>query len=83
MIVKMEMYGLKSSGEAFQEILSGVLHDLEYMSTKADPDAWIKPAVNLDGSEYYEIVLCYVDNVLTISYDTMKTIDRIKSVFKI
>ena len=52
-------------------------------SQQADPDVWIKPAVKLDGSEYYEIVLCYVDNVLTISYDTMKTIDRIKSVFKI
>ena len=60
-----------------------MLHDLVYIPTKADPDVWIKPAVKADGSEYYEIVLCYVDDVLAISDDLMKTIDRIKSVFKL
>ena len=53
------------------------------MPTKAGPDVWIKPAVKPDGSEYYEIVLCYVDDVLAISNDPMKTIDGIKSVFKL
>ena len=50
------------------------------MPTKADPDVWIKPAVKPDSSEYYEMVLCYVDDVLAISADPMKTIDGIKSV---
>ena len=53
------------------------------MNTKADPDVWIKPIVKLDGSEYYEIVLCNVDDVITISDDPMKTIDSIKPVFKL
>ena len=53
------------------------------MPNKADPDVWIKPAVKPDGSEYYEIVLCYVDDVLSISDDPMKTIYGIKSVFKL
>ena len=60
-----------------------MLHDLGYMPTKADPDVWIKPAVKPDGLEYYEIVLSYVDDVLSISDDPMKTIDGIKSVFKL
>ena len=60
-----------------------MLHDLGYMPTKADPDVWIKSAVKPDGSEYYEIVLCYVDDVLAISNDPMKTIYGIKSVFKL
>ena len=60
-----------------------MLHDLRYMYTKADPDVWIKPTVKLDGSEYYDIVLCYVDDVLAISDDPMKTIDGIKSVLKL
>ena len=60
-----------------------MLHDLGCMPTKADPDVWIKPAVKADGSEYYEIGLCYVDDVLAISDDPMKTIDGIKSVFKL
>ena len=83
MIEKIVIYGLKLSGAAFRAKLAGVLHDLRYMYTKADPDVWIKPAVKLDGSEYYEIVLCYVDDVLAISDDPMKTIDGIKSVFKL
>ena len=60
-----------------------MLHDLGYVSTKADPDVCIKPVVKLDGSEYYEIVLFYVDDVLAISDDPMNTICGIKSVFKL
>ena len=39
--------------------------------------------MKLDGSEYYEIVLWYVDDVLAILDDPMKMIDRIRSVFKL
>ena len=83
MIVEMALYGLKLSGSAFREKFAGVLHDLGYMPNKDYPDVWIKPAVNPDGSEYYEIVLCYVDNALVISDYPMKTIDGIQSVFKL
>ena len=40
-------------------------------------------AVKPYGKEYYEIVLCYVDDVLAISATPMKTIEGIKSVFKL
>ena len=62
--------------------LARVIHDLGYIPNKSDTHLWIKLAVKPYGSEYYEIVLCYVDDVLAISYDPMKTIDGIKSVFK-
>ena len=74
MIVKMALYGLKISGAAFREKLAGVLKDIQYPPTKADPDVRIRPAICKDGREYYEMVLCYVDNVLAISIDPMKTI---------
>ena len=83
MIVKMALYGLKSSGAAFREKLAGVLHDLLYVTSKAYPDVWIRPAVRPDGSEYYEMALCYVDDVLVIAAEKMKTMDRIRSVFKL
>ena len=67
MIVKMSLYGLKSSGAVFRAKLAGVLHEIGYTPSKADPDVWIRPAVKPDGSEYYEMVLCYVDDVLAIS----------------
>ena len=83
MIVKMALYGLKSSGAAFRAKLAGVLHDIGYTPSKADPDVWIRLAVKPDGSEYYEMVLCYVDDVLAISDMPMRTMDSIRSVLKL
>ena len=83
MIVKMALYGLKSSGAAFRYKLAGVLHDLSYVPSKADTDVWIRPAVRPDGSEYYEMSLCYVDDVLLITAEPMKTLDGIRAVFKL
>ena len=41
------------------------------------------PAIKPNGGKYYKMVLCYVDNVLAISHEPMKTIEGIKSVFKL
>jgi hypothetical protein len=83
MIVKMALYGLKSSGAAFRAKLAGVLHDLDYRPSKADPDVWLKPAVKPDGFKYYEMVLCYVDDVLVVSHEPMRTIEGVKATFKL
>ena len=83
MIVKMALYGLKSSGAAFRSKLAGVLHDLSYVPLKADPDLWIRPAVRPNGSEYYDMALCYVDDVLVIAAEPMKNMDGIRAVFKL
>ena len=75
MIVNMALYGLKSSVAAFREKLSGVLHAIGYKPSKAYPDVWLRPSVKADGAEYYEMVLCYVDDVLTISDMSMRTME--------
>ena len=43
----------------------------------------MRPAIKSDIMEYYEYALVYVDNVLVISYVSMKTIEGIKCVFKL
>ena len=83
MIVKMSLYKLESSGLEFRSKLSGVLYYLGCMPTKDYPDVCIKPVEKPDGSQYYQIVLCYVEDVLAISDNLIKTIDGIKSVFKL
>jgi hypothetical protein len=83
MIVKMALYGLKSSGAAFRSKLAGVLDDLQYKPTYADPDVWIKPGVKADGYKYYEMVLVYVNGVMVISEITSRTIEGIQNVFKL
>ena len=82
MLVKIALYGLRSSGAAFRSKLAGVLRDIGYISTKGEPNVWIRSAVKPDGTEYHEMVLCYVDNVLAISETPTKNIEGIKAVFK-
>ena len=36
-----------------------------------------------DGADYFEMELCYVDDVLAISGMPMRTMDGIRSIFKI
>ena len=83
MLVVRALYGLKSSGAAFRALLAETLYDLGYVPTKADPDVWIRPAVKANGFKYYELVLCYVDDVLSVSHDPMKTMQGIKGTFKL
>ena len=82
MIVKMVLYGLKSSRVAFRAKLTGVLHDIGYTPSNAYPDVWLRPAVKTDGAEYYEMVLCYVDEVLKIPDMPMGLMYGIRSVLK-
>ena len=51
-------------------------------STHADPDVWRRPAVKPDGFEYYEYILCYVDDLLAISHDAQKVLKSVQNTFK-
>ena len=84
MIVRMALYGLKSSGAAFRSKLANVIYDMGFRPSLADPDVWMKPAVKeSDGSRYYEYILCYVDDVLAISEEPAMIINDLKKVFKL
>ena len=81
MIIVRALYGLKSSGAAFRALLAETLHDLGYTPSLADQDVWLRPEVKENGFEYYEVILCYVDDVLSISHDPMKTMNGIRANF--
>ena len=83
MVVKMAIYGLKSSGAVFRSKLASILNDIGYTPSKAYPDVWMRPAIKSDGTESYEQALVYVDYVLVISCVFMKTIEIFKCVFKL
>ena len=83
MAVKMDIYGLKSSGSAFRAKLASLMNDIRYTPSKSDLDVWMRPAIKSDGTEYYEYALVYVDAVLVISCVPMKKIEGLKCVFKL
>ena len=82
-IVTRALYQLKSSGAAFRSFLANHLHDIGYRSCKADPNAWIHPAMKPDGFKYWEYILCYVDDILCVSHDPHKTMKLIQNKFKL
>jgi hypothetical protein len=83
MVVKKALYGHKSSGAAFQAHLAETLYDLSYLPTKADPDVWIRPGIKPDGFKYYEMILCYVNDVLCISHNPEASMKGIQGTFKL
>ena len=80
-IIMMALYVLKSSGAAFHSLLAETLHELNYIPSKADLDEYMRPAVKPNGFEYYEYVLCYVDDILSISHCPDVTMDGIRAHF--
>ena len=83
MLIHKVLYGLKSSGAAFRAQLANTLHDNGFISSKSDPDMWLRPAVKPDGQEYYEYILCYVDDILAISHKDTQVLEDLQVVFKL
>ena len=81
-IIKQALYGLKSSGAAFRSFLAETLDDMGYTSSHADPDVWLRPATKPDGEKYYEYILVYVDDILSISHDALRPMKDIEKAFK-
>ena len=83
MIIRKTLYGLKSSGVAFRAHLVETLHDISFKPMKADPDVWIHPVVKPDGTEYYEYIMCYVDDILSVSRDAKSILQSLQGQFKL
>ena len=71
---------LKSSGAAFHAHVVDCMISLGYVSCLAGPDLWMKAEINADGDKYYSYILCYVDNVLVVHHNTMKTLCIVTSI---
>ena len=75
-VIVRALYGLRSSGKMFREHLARTLREtMKFVPCKADPDVWMRKATKADGFEYWEYVLCYVDDVLVISMDPKSVLD--------
>ena len=66
-LIRRALYGGKSAGRDFRNHLRECMSHLKFISCPADPDVWMRPALKADGTEYWEYVLLYVDDVLVVS----------------
>ena len=83
LIVEKALYGLKSSGAAFRSFLAETFDSMGFRSSIADPDIWMRPSVKHDnGEEYYEYIVCYVDDILGISTMAKELMQEIQRDFR-
>jgi len=83
MIIVRALYGLKTCGAAWRATFAQKLIEMGYKSTKADPDVWIQQGVKPNGFCYYEILLVYVDDILCVSHQLEKTMNKIKELYQL
>jgi Reverse transcriptase (RNA-dependent DNA polymerase) len=83
MLIKKALYGLKTSGAAWRAMLAGTMADMGFVSTRADPDVWIRPNVKKDGDRYYEKVLIYVDDILCVSHDPRSVMEVLRKTYRL
>ena len=67
------IYGLKSSGKRWAEVIHSILKDMKFIPSKADPCIWLSKAPNL---RCYEYIAVYVDD-LCIAAESPSTIIHI------
>jgi predicted nucleic acid-binding protein len=71
-------YGLKSSGAAWRAEFAGTLRDMGFVSTKADPDVWIRSA-----ADHYEMILVYVDDILVFAKEPRKIMTAVGECYEL
>ena len=55
---------------------------LGFQSCKADPDVWLRSSTKSDGTDYYQYVLVYTDDILAIMEETERFLrDELGNVF--
>jgi hypothetical protein len=81
-LVVKALYGLKSASFSFRSYMAEKLSSMGFLSSMADPDVWLRAASKPDGESYYEFVLMYVDDILSISCKPRDILEEIQSTFK-
>ena len=71
------LYGLKSSGKRWAEVIHGIYRDMKVLPSKADSCIWLRKAPNL---RCYEYIAVYVDDLCIAA--EFKSPSPIISIFK-
>lgn len=84
-VVKKALNGLKSSGAAFRALLRSTIEGprLKFRNSIADHDVYIREASTPNGTEYFEQMLVYVDDILIVSHDPQAIIKELQAVYEL
>ena len=60
------LYGGKSAGADYWRHVHKSMEEMGFQSCKADPDVWLRASSKSDGTDYYQYMLLYTDDILAI-----------------
>jgi hypothetical protein len=83
LVVVRALYGLKSAGASWWRMMCDSLLEMGYSQSLADPNVYMRETVNKDGEVCWEYILCYVDDILSISPKAREVIQEIGRRFEI
>jgi Reverse transcriptase (RNA-dependent DNA polymerase) len=63
MIVIRALYGQKSSGFAWHQMMSQTLREVEFLASIEDTDVWKRPMLKENRDKIYKFIVVYVDDV--------------------
>jgi len=72
-----------SAGAAWRAHLASSLAEIGYKSCLADPDVWYRESSKANGMTYYEYLVVYVDDILSISDTPMDTMRSISELYRL
>ena len=73
------LYGLKTSGKAFGQLLQECLLDLGFVPSLAKASIYMRKCP-IDGANHYEYIAVYVDDLAIIMKDPQSLIDQLIAV---
>ena len=80
-IIVRDIYGMKSSGRGFRNHLRDFMGHLGYTSCRANPDLWMRKVVRNNWQSYYEYLLLYADDCLSVSKHTTEMLQELDKYF--
>ena len=76
LLIHKALYGLRTSGARFWELLSDYLREHGWFQSRADPDVWMK-----DEGDHYSYICRYVDDLIIAAKNAMEIIEQMKTRF--
>lgn len=76
LVVVRALYGLKSSGLRWHEVLSDVFRQMGFVPSKADHDIWMRKV-----GDHYDYIVTYVDDLMIASKDPAQYMDILQKRF--
>ena len=81
-IIRMALYGLKSAGYSWRSFCARVLREeLNFIPCRADMDVWRRAARKENGTRYYEYLFFYKDDIIVISEDLRRILEKMNKHF--